>query len=503
MPLSYSPNKTADAFHLDRLHQIHGLVGPWGSGKSYAAIWDVLQYFARNPESDYLCVRESYSALNDTCVKQWCSTFGDYGRLIGGDANGPKEWVWRRGLKLEGAAKSITGRLLFRAAASAWEVQKFLSLEVGGVWVEEATPGFTADGQQSQGVPSELVMGLWARARQNKAERRMILTASPPPSEEHWFFTLFYLRKPLVDLKTIMGASGEVGLEQSGVQWADVLGKVQLWEFSRSENLGNLPEGYYESLMPFMKSPDQILRFYDGKVPRGVYSGWPVYPQFRDAVHVNPSLIAEPGPVVRGWDGGLTPACVWLQLPASGGVRCLAELQGQDVGLKQFAPQVIALGNELFGPRLYIDVADPAINQRSQNDATPGTRYLQDCGIVPRFGVQEPLKRIQSVRAWLSTLGLFQVHPRCKLVIAGLKGAYKRKLRQGVPLDEPDKQDPESLRHSHIMNALEYPATLFSGEAFAVTQEPLNPAMIDQLGRSRSAIINVHPNNRLTRRGAR
>lgn len=478
--LSYTPTKTADRFHLDLQHQIHALVGPWGCGKSQAAIWDVYQYQDRHPEADVLVVRDTYTALADSCVAQWMRTFGEVGKLSGGQI---PDFNWMKGIKSVKTGKPITGTVKFRAAQQAWEVQKFLSVEVGMAWLEEATPGITAGGQLSQGLPPELFAGIWARVRQVKEERRLVLTSSPPPNDQHWFHTIFYEGKPLVDMQRVMTGQGEVTLADAGVEWGSLLRKVAKWELPRQENEEHIPAGYYESLLPFLKTEDQVLRFYHGKVPKGSYGGWPVYPMFKDAVHLLPlGTQPEAGPMWRGWDGGLTPACVWGQIQRDGSAKVFAELQGMDEGAEQFVPRAKQLGLSLFGNRPYIDFGDPAIGQRSQNDRLPGTEAFRKHGVVLRYGLQDPYQRVTAVRSWLGQIGQFGIHPRCLLLLAGFHGAYKRKMVSGVPSEVPDKEhDQESKEHSHMMNALEYPAT----RLLAIGQQEQHATPIPQIALNR------------------
>lgn len=479
--LNYTPTPTADRFHLDRAHQIHALVGPWGAAKSYSACWDVAQYMDRHPEADILVVRDTYTALGDSCVADWMKIFGEAGRLTGGKV---PDFEWDARVCSTVTKTPIKGIVKFRAAQEAWEVQKFLSVNVGMAWLEEATPGITAGGQLSQGLPPELFAGIWARVRQVIEERRMILTSSPPPSDQHWFYRIFYEKKPLVDMKQVMTGQGNASIEAAGIKWDDLLSRVCLWEFPKAENMGHLPPGYYESLLPFLKSEDQILRFYHGKVPKGSYSGWPVYPMFRDGVHLVPmNLQPESGPMWRGWDGGLTPACVWGQVQRDGSVKVFGELQGIDEGAEQFIPRAQQLGQALFGARTYIDFGDPAIGQRSQNDRMPGTDVFRRHGIILRPGIQDPYQRVQAVRTWLGQIGTFGIHPRCEMLIAGFHGAYKRKLVSGVPSEVPDKEvDQESARHSHLMNALEYAATRLLAIGQQQQQAPIPVAALSRFG---------------------
>lgn len=437
----------------------------------------------RHPEADVLVVRDTYTALGDSCVADWMKIFGEAGTLTGGKV---PDFEWSKQVCSTVTGAPITGVVKFRAAQEAWEVQKFLSVNVGMAWLEEATPGITAGGSLSQGLPPELFAGIWARVRQVKEERRMVLTSSPPPSNQHWFYRIFYDKLPLVDIKQMMTGQGQESMESAGLKWDDLLSRVVLWEFPKAENLDHLPPGYYESLLPFLKSEDQVLRFYHGKVPRGSYGGWPVYPMYRDAVHLLPmGTQPESGPMWRGHDGGLTPACVWGQVQRDGSNKVFAELQGIDEGAAQFLPRVEQLGNALFGNRTYIDFGDPAIGQRSQNDRIPGTEVYRQHGIILRYGIQDPYQRVTAVRTWLGQIGTFGIHPRCEILLAGFHGAYKRKMVGGSPSEVPDKeQDQESKAHSHLMNALEYAATrlLNIGEAMRSAPAPIATSVLNRWG---------------------
>lgn len=351
----------------------------------------------------------------------------------------------------------LAGReVMFRSAEDPRDVQKFGSVQVGYVWLEEVCPGISARGTVSQGIPQEIFAALFGRIRQKGARRRMLLTSLPPPSQRHWFYRLFYEKSATV-----------LDVESSSVE---VTSLSALYELPRQENQGNLPPQYYESQLPLLSTQDQIERFLMGKVG-SAYPGFAVYAGWNDMFHVKHDLSPYPGAIIRGWDGGLTPACVWLQLTQAGRCLVLAELCGKDVGIEEFGRLVQQYGQVLFGPRTYQDFCDPSMLSRSQNNAKSCRDYLQPLGINLRPAPQDPIVRIHAVRGWLSRMGVdgacFAVHRRCEQLIEGFRGGYRFKALGGIATESPEKNE-----FSHVHDALQYPLAYFSRPPAPIYQGP-------------------------------
>jgi hypothetical protein len=357
---------------------------------------------------------------------------------------------------------------MFRSADRPEEVMKFQSVEVGGAWLEECAPGLSSEGKVGQGLPQEIFAGVFARIRQPGVPRRMICTSLPPPSTHHWLYKLFYERKHSVE-----------GLGDEEIRlFLSMLGK---YEVSPRENREYLPAGYYESISALLKTEDQIDRFIRGKVGAS-YPGNPVYPGYDDSLHRSDVLTAGSAVLLRGWDGGLTPACVWARLTDAGRLQILAELQGEDVGIEEFADAVISYGNTLFGPRSYRDFGDETLRNRDQGSGKSAVDYLREKSINLRLVSNDLDARITAVRGWLGRLGsdgaLFQIHPRCESLIEGFRGAYKFKEVGGVPTENPDKN-----MYSHLHDCLQYICVGLSvGAQQQEKQKPIPASRIDHLG---------------------
>jgi terminase large subunit-like protein len=477
--IRYRPSWTAEKIHADQ-REILGIFGPWGSGKSTIALWDILLHCQKFPNADVLVIRDTYPALKDSCVTAWMRLFGELGEMKFGP---PPDFTWRAG--------NLKGTVKFRSADDPREIMKFQSVEVGAAWLEECAPGMAADGATGQGIPQEIFAGVFARIRQAGIQRRMICTSLPPPSTHHWLYRLFYERKQSVE-----------GLTDEEVK--AFLGMIGKYDVSPEENKEYLPRGYYSSVASLLKSQDQIDRFIHGKVGAS-YPGNPVFPGYDDTLHRDANLgLGSDSSVLRGWDGGLTPACVWARLTPTGRLSVLAELQGEDIGIEEFADAVQSYGNQLFGPRSYRDFGDRTLENKDQGSGRSAIDYLRAKGIILRPVSNDVDARITAVRSWLGRLGsdgaLFKVHPRCERLIEGFRGAYKFREVGGVVTDRPEKNE-----YSHLHDALQYIAVGLSvGAGDSKKQQPIPHERIDHLGKwpGLTPAISTYRRKMQTHRGA-
>lgn len=450
----------AQQVHADT-HELIAVVGPWGSGKSTIAAFDLYQHCLRY-RCDALVVRDTYPALRDSCVKKFMEIFQGAGELSMGP---PPTFRWHGELR---------GReVLFRSAESPEDIQKFGSVEVGYAWMEEVTPGLMPGGAVNLGMSPEVLSGVLGRIRKwhvPGGKRRLLLSALPPPTTRHWFYSLFYDRRPLLK-----------GMDDEKVQ--ALTEQVALYKLTGTDNLANLPPNYYELQTAFLTSQDQVDRFINGEVGSGYGSAAIYAEQWNDSVHIS-TVKPAPGPLLVGLDGGLDAAAVWLQQQPSGHLFVLGELATHGLGLEDFGHAVNAYTATHFGAGRALQVwCDPAIFSRSQNDATNGAQHLARAGLFPRPGPQKPDIRWSAVRFWLSRMdkggALLQVHPRCDLLIEGFRGAYHWKIAGGVPL--VGTADKNEFSHPH--DALQYPLAALYGRSEG--NKPLPPLPnVDMLGRT-------------------
>ena len=122
---------------------VRGVVGPVGSGKSYACAAEIFLRAVKQKASPkdgikhsrFVIVRNSYPELRTTTIKTWQEIFPE-------NVWGPMRWSppISHHIKLpsRGAAAGIDCEVIFLALDQPKDVRKLLSLELTGAWVNEA-----------------------------------------------------------------------------------------------------------------------------------------------------------------------------------------------------------------------------------------------------------------------------------------------------------------------------------------------------------------------------
>lgn len=190
------------------------------------------------------------------------------------------------------------------------------------------------------------------------------------------------------------------------------------------------------------------------------FAGMPVYQDFQPKRHC---LIEQPEawiglPLLRGWDFGLTPACVVAQLQENRLV-VLREFTGFNIGAEQFCERIMPQVRQLYPSFKFFDFADPAGVAKSQSDETTCFQVLGGFGITPIPGPVAWEKRRQAVEHFLvkhtrdgEGFGIWEAD--CPTLVRGFKGGYRypEKVREVEPLQLKPIKDV----HSHPHDALQY-----------------------------------------------
>ncbi|MBF0285268.1 MAG: hypothetical protein HQL51_12520 [Magnetococcales bacterium] len=431
---NYDHTPTLRAFSRDN-HFLRGLMGPFGSGKSSGCVMEILRRAQRQQpgpdgirRSRWAVIRNTYPQLQDTTIKtffQWVPPvhFGKYAQT--------------RQVYLVNGFPGVELEILFRALDRPDHVRNLLSLELTGAWINEARE-----------VPREILHGLTGRVGRYPAKVaggatwHGIIMDSNPPDTDHWWYHLFEEEKP---------ANAVLFKQPSGLS-------------PQAENLANLPRQYYDNLR---HGKDEVwVQVYVHGEYGMVREGMPVYPGYRDNLHCRE---VEPMPhqtLYRGWDFGLTPACVFVQMSLTGQVRVLDELCAVRSGIERFSEEVLAFTTSRFPGYAVEDVGDPAGATPSQTDERSCYDILQAKGIDIQPGVQTLTMRLESVRKGLSTLidgeaGLV-VDPRARMIRKGFQGAYR--FRRLLTREDRFTDQPEKNAYSHPHDALQYVAAHLLGE---------------------------------------
>lgn len=414
---------------------IRGLMGPFGSGKSSGCVVEIVKRaHVQSPGRDgirrtrWAVVRNTYQQLRDTTIKtfhhwlpphyfgSWHKTDHDY-RITAFD-----------GLEIE---------VLFRALDRPDHVGNLLSLELTAGWVNEARE-----------VPETIIKALQGRVGRYPAKidggatwYGLVMDTNPPDSDS-WWYKMFEERRP---------SNAEVFKQPSGLS-------------PSAENIENLPAGYYDNLLE--SYDDETAKVYVHGEYGYVTDGKPVYPEYNDNLHVSEKVQPIPGiELHRGWDFGLTPACIISQLSPKGQWIIHDEVIAEDMGIERFADQVKMHCNQHYPNAKWVDTGDPAGMQRSQTDERTCFQILHAKGIEIEPGEQTLALRLESVKKPLSCLvggqPAFLMHPRCKILRKGFQGGYQfRRLRVSGEryTDVPDKN-----KFSHPHDAAQYTATKLFG----------------------------------------
>jgi hypothetical protein len=442
--VSYRPaGPTLKAFHESPAF-VRSVMGPLGSGKSTAAVVELLRRAAQQtPSPDgirrtrFAIIRNTFGELRTTTINtwsQWCPhEMGEYRET------GPITHRVR--------AEGFDMEVLFLALDREEDARKLLSLELTGAWINEARelPKTVLDTLSGR-------IGRFPAMRDGGATWSGILLDTNPPDTESWFYKLAEEDTP----------EGWAFFKQPG-------GMVKTkdgWQLNPdAENLGALPAGYYTRAAAG-KDEDWISVYLGGQYGF-VREGKPVFPEYRDQIHCQPCEVAVGAskhwhnpPVIVGADFGLTPAAVIAQRQADGRWLILDELILEDAGVIRFAEALNALLAERYPGHAVSGWGDPAGMARSQTDERTAMQLMTEYTGFPWRPApsNDPTMRLEAVKAALNRLvdgkpGLV-LHPRCATLRKGFVGGYQfGRLAQGSTRyhDRPLKN-----RFSHPHDALQY-----------------------------------------------
>jgi hypothetical protein len=447
---------------------IRGLMGPVGGGKSSGCLWDLVQRGVRQApgpdgvrRSRWVVVRNTYGMLKDTTiatVHQWFPP-RMYGKWLATDHR-----YIINSMMAPGDDRPAEIELLFRALDHPDHVRNLLSLEVTGGWVNEARE-----------IPWSIIEVLQSRVGRYPAMRDggatwsgLIMDTNPPDIDSEWF-KFFEQTDHSEAVEALVAAAPSLApaIKQHGFS---AIFKQPSGTSPEAENGPNLLPGYYQRIS-VGKSPDWIKVYVRGEYGF-VIDGQPVFPEYEDSFHCAPfanQTTIRGLPIYRGWDWGLTPACVFTQMLPSGQWFIADELVATGMGADRFTDEVIAHSNQFFPGCEFVDYGDPAGEQRAQTDERTCFEICHSKGIAIEAAEQAPMIRTESVRKPLRTIvgkakPGFALHPRCSVLRRAMAGGYQyRKMKTGG--GDRFTEKPDKNRFSHVADALCYVASRLFGPA--------------------------------------
>lgn len=429
---SYSEVPTIREFsHCQKF--LKGLMGPFGSGKSSGCVIELVKWGARQTlhegkrRARFAVIRNTYGELADTTMRtffEWLP-YPDFGTFIKSDHN----------YRIDKLSPDIEIEILFRALDRPEHVAKLLSLELTGAWINEAREVPWAIVKALQGR-----VGRYPKVTSGGCVDPGIIMDTNPPDDESWWYRIFEEQKL---------SNAAVFKQPSG-------------RSATAENTKYLPPHYYENMM-IGADADFVKVYVDGQYGY-VKDGKPIYPEYIDSLHCVDVEPVEGVVIQRGWDFGLTPACVFTQIHPDGRWLIFDELVADDLGIDSFADSVLLHQAQRYAGFKFEDYGDPAGNQRSAMTADKDEKtcfdILRGKSIKIQPSEQNPTIRWESVRKPLNTLSRgkpqLQLHSRCKSLRRGFQGRYQFRRLQVAGAGERYQETADKNEFSHPHDALQY-----------------------------------------------
>lgn len=450
---SYADVPTIEAFSNSDAF-IRGLQGPFASGKSSGCVIELVNRgLAQRAGPDgvrrtkWAVTRNTMVELRDTTIRtifQWLPQ-AYFGRYI----ENKHTYTVRAfpGAEIE---------FLFLALDRPEDVSKLLSLELTGAWINEARE-----------VPWAVIDVLMGRVGRFPAMRDggptwsgIIMDTNPPDSDSDWY--RFFEEKSWLQSFRKLREEGHLPKSMREDSYAELF-KQPGGLSPRAENLSNLNGGrLYYARLAADKTAEWRKVYIDGDYGF-VMEGKLVYPEYNDDVHCHEVDPVAECVIRRGWDFGLTPACVFTQELPSGQFLAFDEMVSSNMSVDEFSDQVLEHCVRAFrGQARFEDVGDPAGQNRAETDAKSCFDILHGKDVQIEAALsQDPRMRQESVRLPLRRLvqgePAFILHPRCKTLRKGFLGGYHRRRLQ-VPGPERFSDQAVKNRFSHPHDALQYAA---------------------------------------------
>ena len=481
----FSSSPTIAKFLQDGSY-VRGLMGPVGSGKSYACCSEILKRAIQQKPSPrdgikysrFAIVRNTHPMLRTTTLKTWLE-------VVPENVYGPVKYAppITHHIKLpsrEGAA-GIDAEIIFLALDDQKDVRKLLSLELTGAWVNEARE-----------LPVAVINGLSHRVGRfpSKADGgptwRGIILDTNPMDDDHWYYRLAEKDRPTGRFawKFFKQPGGvlPVPVDELPDDMPEAQGYIfqagKWWKTNpNAENLHNLVDGYYDQILGG-KNADWIKCYAQGQYTY-VQEGKPVWSEYDDNLMAEDLEIKPNLPVIVGLDFGLTPAATFAQRLPNGRWHVLHELVTFDMGLNRFVTSLKSMLDQYYSGHEVITYGDPAGMARDQIFESTAFDHLKQHGILARpthtndFRTRREAMAMPMGRLIEGRPG-FLINKSCIRLRKALAGGYHfKRVQIGTGGTERYKDTPNKNEHSHIADSAAY-LFLGGGEHKGMTRRPMS-----------------------------
>jgi hypothetical protein len=451
--VTYNPSKTALEFHNCN-DLVRAVMGPVGSGKSsMAAMEIVLRAFNQNVykgvrNSRWLAVRNTFNELKTTTIRTLAHWMPEAITHING--NYPPIAKMRTMLP-DGTMVDL--EVLFLALDRTADLGKMRSLELTGVWMNEAS-------ELEKEVLEFAIQrrGRWPPKAAGGFNWSGVIMDYNPVPDDHWLHDLFE-RDPLPGYRLFKQPAAIVQMPLIGPDGTALPGQFEWVGNPEAENIENHTEGYnyYLQQVPG-KSEEWIKVFLQGQYGQST-SGRAVYSsEWSDREHVSPTALVPDKylPVVVGFDWGLNPSAIFGQLSRTGTLMITDELfPGVDTSLEEFIDTyLLPLIDERYRGCRIEGFGDPAGLGRSPLDKRTPFMLINKIGVACRPArTNDFIPRRDAVAGFLMRRKGFVLSPHCKMLREGFNRGYRYAKIQTTGLTRPR---PEKNSFSHPHDALQY-----------------------------------------------
>lgn len=460
--IGYKASPTLARFHTSDAF-VRGVRGPIGSGKSVGMCIEVFRRLQEQApdktgkrKSRWAIIRNTYPELETTTLKTWLDWFPEeiFGKV---SRRVPICHYFKY--------NDIDAEIYFLALDRPEDVKKLLSLELTGVFVNEARE-----------LSLKIVQTATDRVGRYPSQR-----AKPPeiPSDQWptWYGVIMDTNSPDDDhWWAVMAGDAELPedftipenwefFDQPPAAFEEKENSRTVWVLNpEAENLANLPKNYYKNLIS--GKPNGHVRVYVGNKYGSLTDGQPVYPEFSQDVHIAPAPIKYlVGRTIHvGLDFGRTPAAVFSQMDVYGCWRDIHEVMTEGVGGKRFA-KILKMEMQQRFPNVPIENfefwGDPSGGETQGGEDNTYFDILKGEGINVRAApTQNPHTRLEAGREPLEQMlpggkPAYQLCPSCKGLKKGfVSGYHYPKIGKVGSLRTADK--PEKNKYSHVHEARQY-----------------------------------------------
>lgn len=443
----YVPTYTGNIAHSDDSF-VRIILGPYGSGKSTWAATEIVRRACEMPvwhagrrRSRWGIVRNTSGELQSTTLATWLAWFEDLG-----DVRKRQKPVMTYEHTFNDGNGIVELELLFIALDRPDDVRKIKSLELTGCYINELSE-----------VPQAALMHMKGRVNRYPSLAFCkdkywsgIIADTNPPEDDHWIYKDFE-ENSFPNHKLFKQPPGLIKQDKKWVRNPE------------ADNANNLPNNYYEMLAEG-QSQEFIKVFCLGEYG-SVGFGKRVYPEFNSDVHAVEYLDAIQGEkLILGWDFGLTPACVVVQISPRGQLLILKEYVADGMGIRSFAESVVIprISKDFPYCKIGDSFGDPAGNARNEIvEEMSCIGELNSLGI-PTIGARtnDISPRLGSVRYFLNKMvdgkpALLLDRRNCPTLFKGFVKDYIY-ARVAVSGEERYKDKPNKNMASHPMDALGY-----------------------------------------------